>query len=52
MATLVLAGGKCTDLGLVAGTLSHLDAAIENALELPLQRELLHLLPVAAPGAR
>src|ERR1039458_205921 len=42
MAALVLAGGKCTDLGLVAGTLSHLDAAIKNALVRPTQRELFH----------
>src|ERR1039457_6760154 len=28
--------------GLVAGTLSHLDAAIENALVRPTQRELFH----------
>src|ERR1035438_7813994 len=59
VATLVLADDRCTCYGLVGGTLPHPHRTIENALELPLQRELLHLLPgsgsrrsVIVPGDR
>ena len=49
--TLVLVDERCTYFGLVVGTLTHLYTAIEHALELPLQWELLNLLPIAVPGA-